>query len=405
MLRNFIIVSLAFFISASAQVGIGTVTPHESSILEVKATDRGFLPPRMTALERSTIANPEEGLIVYCTNCCGDGSLTFFSDVKWVNTPECPSLDWDNDGVVDSVDIDDDNDGLTDFWEKVNNNFIVQQFPFFPNDYISTAPYACYINNIPFDRVVVNYFSFVQAINVDFQSGSTGTVHNVLVGGRNYLETQNRPITGLGNGFTGDYLTTDGNPINNNTTTPNYIVNPNIENVNQLPRLRIVLQVDSVAKVYATLKSTDSEFVRLQPVNGSFSTFLSSMITANAGNFTNPPDLVRASVAKNVFTTTTQRKMNMQVFYKEDIDGDGIPNWKDADSDGDGCPDVRENGYSLTNPTQGDFILNKSVGVNGMIDEMESANDSGERLTPVPHPLENTTLGFAWAISSVKICN
>lgn len=45
--------------------------PHESAILEVSSDNKGFLPPRMTTLERDGILNPAIGLIVYTTddNC------------------------------------------------------------------------------------------------------------------------------------------------------------------------------------------------------------------------------------------------------------------------------------------------------------------------------------------------
>ncbi len=54
----------------SAQTGIGTTTPHASAKLEVNATDKGFLPPRVTltsSSDNSTIPNPATGLLVYNT--------------------------------------------------------------------------------------------------------------------------------------------------------------------------------------------------------------------------------------------------------------------------------------------------------------------------------------------------
>ena len=52
----------------SAQTGIGTTTPNASARLEVAATDKGFLLPRMTAAQRTAIANPANGLLVYQTD-------------------------------------------------------------------------------------------------------------------------------------------------------------------------------------------------------------------------------------------------------------------------------------------------------------------------------------------------
>jgi hypothetical protein len=52
--------------SAAAQsVGIGTDTPHPSSLLELSGNSKGILIPRMTMLQRNAITNPAEGLMVY----------------------------------------------------------------------------------------------------------------------------------------------------------------------------------------------------------------------------------------------------------------------------------------------------------------------------------------------------
>jgi len=49
-------------------VGIGTVTPNTSAILDLSATTKGFLPPRMTESERLAISSPTIGLMVYQTD-------------------------------------------------------------------------------------------------------------------------------------------------------------------------------------------------------------------------------------------------------------------------------------------------------------------------------------------------
>jgi|GEM_PF-2034073 hypothetical protein len=61
---------LFIFFSGSliAQTGIGTTTPNASAKLDVYATNKGFLPPRVTltsATDNTTIPSPAEGLLVY----------------------------------------------------------------------------------------------------------------------------------------------------------------------------------------------------------------------------------------------------------------------------------------------------------------------------------------------------
>lgn len=57
-----------FVFSVNAQVGIGTTTPHTSSILDVTSTTSGFLPPRLSTVERDAIASPSQGLIIFNTD-------------------------------------------------------------------------------------------------------------------------------------------------------------------------------------------------------------------------------------------------------------------------------------------------------------------------------------------------
>jgi len=63
----FTLLILVSFIS-TAQVGIGTTTPDASASLEISSTTAGVLIPRMTQVQRNTIASPATGLLIYQTN-------------------------------------------------------------------------------------------------------------------------------------------------------------------------------------------------------------------------------------------------------------------------------------------------------------------------------------------------
>lgn len=67
MIKNLLHLLLFLLVSQTsvAQVGIGTVNPDASSILDVTSIDKGFLPPRVA--NTSTINNPATGLMIYNT--------------------------------------------------------------------------------------------------------------------------------------------------------------------------------------------------------------------------------------------------------------------------------------------------------------------------------------------------
>lgn len=71
----------------NAQTGIGTTTPNASAKLEVYATNKGFLPPRVTltsATDATTIASPAEGLLVYNLGSVGlQAGYYYWSGTGW----------------------------------------------------------------------------------------------------------------------------------------------------------------------------------------------------------------------------------------------------------------------------------------------------------------------------------
>ena len=72
-----LIIAVVFASFSQSSIGIGTVTPHISAILDVDSTNKGFLPPRMSTTEMAAINSPTEGLIVYCFDCSPKGIYVF----------------------------------------------------------------------------------------------------------------------------------------------------------------------------------------------------------------------------------------------------------------------------------------------------------------------------------------
>jgi len=62
-----------------AQVGIGTIDPNSSSILELNSNSKGFLIPRMNSVNRNNISNPATGLLIYNTDT---SSFNYYESIE-----------------------------------------------------------------------------------------------------------------------------------------------------------------------------------------------------------------------------------------------------------------------------------------------------------------------------------
>lgn len=65
----------------SQSVGVNTSSPEASAALDVSATDKGMLVPRMNSSQRGAIASPANGLLVYDTDT---KSFWFREGSSWV---------------------------------------------------------------------------------------------------------------------------------------------------------------------------------------------------------------------------------------------------------------------------------------------------------------------------------
>jgi hypothetical protein len=85
--KSFTIILLLLASFSFAQTGIGTSTPHASAKLHVSATDKGFLPPRVTltaATDAATIPSPAEGLLVYNLGSVGlQAGYYYWNGANW----------------------------------------------------------------------------------------------------------------------------------------------------------------------------------------------------------------------------------------------------------------------------------------------------------------------------------
>lgn len=74
---------ILFLASGIAQVGINkdNSPPDPSSMLDVKSTEKGLLPPRLNTSQRDQITTPASGLVIFNTDC---NTLQYYNGGGWV---------------------------------------------------------------------------------------------------------------------------------------------------------------------------------------------------------------------------------------------------------------------------------------------------------------------------------
>ena len=76
-----LILCIGIFPGIHAQVGIGVSTPNASAQLDVSATNKGVLLPRLSTIQRMAIANPAAGLMVFDST---EKTIYMFDGHQWL---------------------------------------------------------------------------------------------------------------------------------------------------------------------------------------------------------------------------------------------------------------------------------------------------------------------------------
>ena len=82
VLLIFVLVFLLMCRVPAQRIGIGTISPNPSAMLDVNSTSMGFLLPRMTYTQRGAISNPTAGLMIWCTDC---NEMQVYDGALWKN--------------------------------------------------------------------------------------------------------------------------------------------------------------------------------------------------------------------------------------------------------------------------------------------------------------------------------
>ena len=242
----------------------------------------------------------------------------FSDNVYWDNLIFTATyVDTDGDSVIDSIDVDDDNDGILDIDEKS-----VQTDSYSNGDGGGTHIYSYAYT----DRSTVSID--LMAVNHAFNIEIDGTT--LLVNG-NIMDIDNT------SGRSQLKFATSGG------SSGTIVNDPENTNSNGLPRVRIYIDANGAVNIYGT-RTTSSTFIEsLITADGSaYNTFIPSF-GSHEIKVTNIDDASTETLnAKNTITTNV------------DSDGDGIVNSLDLDSDNDGLSD------NVEAQSTGGFILSST---------------------------------------------
>jgi uncharacterized protein (TIGR02145 family) len=82
-LQGFAAILMLSSLQISAQVSVNNdgTPPVNSAMLQVKSTEKGFLPPCMTSAQRDAIVSPASGLMIFNTDC---NDINLYDGIAWV---------------------------------------------------------------------------------------------------------------------------------------------------------------------------------------------------------------------------------------------------------------------------------------------------------------------------------
>src|SRR5260221_9326214 len=87
------LIAINGFPSFAQSVAINTdgSTANASAILDIKSSTKGMLAPRMTTVQRTAVATPSAGLLVYDTDT---NSFWFYNGTAWSDLSASGTLSW-----------------------------------------------------------------------------------------------------------------------------------------------------------------------------------------------------------------------------------------------------------------------------------------------------------------------
>jgi hypothetical protein len=198
------------FVYGQGSIGIGTITPDASAVLDLTSADRGVLVPRMSASARQAIASPAIGLMVFDSTA---GAFYYFTGNGWLELLA---------GKVDQI-ADADNDTKIQMEETADEDII--RFDIAGTEYFTMNDGRLNVLNTGNSVFLGNMagedddLSTNQNVFVGHKAGQkcTSCANNVSLGYQAFSQNPNNMFTGTQNTAIGSFSLLKGLGQSNNT--------------------------------------------------------------------------------------------------------------------------------------------------------------------------------------------
>ena len=285
------------------------------------------------------------------------------SFVEYINNTPAP-LDTDGDGVPDTLDIDDDNDGITDDAENGEADLLLLNPSFeLTNPLITTGAGGVTNSNMAGWKTT--------AQDSTFEVWQNGFLTVPAYEGNQFIEINGSVAATVYQDF---------------TSTPGAIIRWTFAH-------RGRSGIDVVKMKVGPTGGTMVDITTASDGNTTWGVY-TGVYTVPAGQTSTR--IAFESVSSSNGDPTYGNFLDGIKFEVEpafrDTDGDGIVNRLDLDSDGDGCSDAKEGG--ATTSVTANFTFSGLVGANGLTDVLETTADSGV--------INYTSTYGSYAIDAVK---
>lgn len=314
------------------------------------------------------------------------GLENYQSDLQCANFGTAPSQDYDCDGIINSIDLDDDNDGIPDSVEDACSSNPTHQSIWDINVYTYTGAGTSCLNNLQYANKTLTASGtmdeFPGQLKIAWYNNSVNT--NLIP----TLNANGGNVTGTAP-FSGRYMIEHVHTFTGTDAGFYTIGAASGADDGKIYFKTLLDGTDSVLFCNASVGAVNT------PINVYFEPGTKLKIIVNEQGLSDGPS---SSGLQGITITVAPQVGVVQTFCNEllDTDGDGIPNHFDLDSDGDGCPDAKESGVpgTLLAGNMINNIPNTSVstpnavvqgpyGANGLAASLEN-NDTSTATTSYP---------------------